>query len=86
MGTSTLGVGAYGVTYRGEERVHLLKTIKKAECGACLRLYQVTDGHHIDMTIADVAFANGEREVRTVDVGTSPPRLQRLGKGLRMGG
>jgi hypothetical protein len=82
--TPPLEVGGYRLEFEGEDRVDQMKTIRKVECSARRSTYRILDGHHVDMRVADLVFTNGEREVRAMDAGASPPRLQRLCHGLRL--
>ncbi len=84
MTSNAVPCGALVITQVSEKST-FGATTSKVETDGVARLYQVKGPKRLRITVADIAWSNGERDVRTTDRHTSSPRFDRLVHGLRIG-
>lgn len=70
---------------RGNDETISGQTTRREDADGLARTWWLRCGDEILLCLADVAWENGERDVRVLDRGHSPQRYDRLVHGVRLG-
>lgn len=77
-------LGPFELT-RGNDETISGQTTGREDAEGLARTWWLRSGDEILLCLADVAWENGERDVRVLDRGHSPQRYDRLVQGVRLG-